>query len=254
MVDSVASLAKAVAQSINSAGVPCLLWGHCLLNVHGVPSIIASIDFVVPDDGLAASATKLTQLPGCKQCADLEGCPSSSRDRLTPPPAFHVHLTRSELPVEIHLQSKTLWFLPRIDSKLAFPRKYKHQLPEPFVLATDCDSLPLWRPGRGSGAFSSTSEESRPVIVPRSHILLEAFMRLYARDYGTRIGSFALSMIGYMEEYVDEDGYLDIEKLPEPLKKYYLDLRTGEKPVRQWTLEFRRSLGILGPDSDSDDD
>jgi hypothetical protein len=60
-------------------------------------------------------------------------------------------------------------------------------------------------------------------------------------------------MIGYMEEYVDEDRYLDTEKLPEPLKQYYFKLRTGEKPVRQWTLELKHSLGILGSDSDDDD-
>jgi hypothetical protein len=78
-------------------------------------------------------------------------------------------------------------------------------------------------------------------------------MRLYARDYGTRAGSFAMPMIAYIEEYVDEDGYLDTEKIPEPLKQYYFELRAGEKPVRQWTLDLKHSLGISGFDSDSDD-
>lgn len=79
-------------------------------------------------------------------------------------------------------------------------------------------------------------------------------MRLYARDDGTRSGSFALSMIDYMELYVDEDGYLDVEKLPQPLKQYYTELKTGAKPVRQWTKELKFSLGISVSESNSDDD
>lgn len=204
----------------------------------------------MPDDDLSITAAELSRLPGSEQCTDPEGCPRGSKDRLTPPPAWHVHITGSELTVEIHLQSETLWFLPRLDSKLAFSTS--HQLPEQFVLATDRDSLPPWRPGRGSGAFPSVSKENHPVIVPRSHILLEAFMRLYARDFGARKGSFALAMVDYMEGYVDEDGYLDAEKLPGPLRQHYLELKAGENSVRHWTFELRHSLGFPGPDPDDD--
>lgn len=39
------SFVASVALALNSAQVPCVLWGHYLLNVHGIPSIIAvSID------------------------------------------------------------------------------------------------------------------------------------------------------------------------------------------------------------------
>lgn len=81
--------------------------------------------------------------------------------------------------------------------------------------------------------------------------MLEAFLRLYVRDLGKRIGSFAMAMIGYMEEYVDDDGLLDANQLPEPLKTFYEELRQGRKPVRQWTMELKEALGIS---KDFDDD
>jgi len=56
--------------------------------------------------------------------------------------------------------------------------------------------LPPWRPGRGSGVFKSDSD---PVVVPKSHILLEAFLRRYTRDSGKRIDAFAMAMIAYMD-------------------------------------------------------
>lgn len=32
--------------------------------------------------------------------------------------------------------------------------------------------------------------------------------------------------------------------LPEPLRTFYGKLRKGEKPVRPWTLELKRALGV----------
>lgn len=32
---------SAIAETLNAADVPCVLWGHCLLQSHGVPTIIA---------------------------------------------------------------------------------------------------------------------------------------------------------------------------------------------------------------------
>jgi hypothetical protein len=89
------------------------------------------------------------------------------------------------------------------------------------------------------------------VIVPKSHILLEAFLRLYARDSGKRIGAVAMAMIRYIEEYVDDNGLLDTNQLPELLKTFYQELRQGIKPVPQWTKELKEALGTL---EDSEDD
>lgn len=243
-----ASYIASIAQCLNSVGIPCILWGHCLLNLHGIPSIIGSIDFVIADESLIDGAKPLSRLSYLLSCTNQESCLCNSQERSTPPPAFHMHMKDSEVTVGLYTQSETLWFLPRLDQKLAFPSTSK--LPDYFVLASDQTVLPPWRPGRGSGVFHSTQGDL--VIAPKSYVLLEAFMRLFARDSGTRIGACAMPMIAYVEEYVDEDGYLDIEKLVEPLRGHYLELREGKKPVRQWRTELRHSLGV--PEVGSDDD
>lgn len=119
-----------------------------------------------------------------------------------------------------------------------FPKK--STLLAHFVLASDKTVLPPWRPGPGSGVFKEGGDQ---VIALRSHVLLEAFMRLYARDVGTRAGMFGMSMIAYMEEYVDDDGLLDATLLPEPLRTPYRELREGKNPVGPWMLELKRALG-----------
>ena len=40
MSDLSESFVVSIALALNSDQVPCVLWGHYLLNVHGVPSII----------------------------------------------------------------------------------------------------------------------------------------------------------------------------------------------------------------------
>ena len=205
-----------------------------------------SIDFVVPDDRLRVGTETLTQFKSLTPCPDREVCPSSSQERHTPPPAFHIHISDSEVTVTLYPQSETLWFLPPLDSSFSSPKKPK--LPSQVILASDQTVLPPWRPGWGSGVFKSDCD---PVVVPKSHILLEAFLRLYARDLGKRIGSFAMAMIAYMEEYVDDDGLLDAKQLPEPLKTSYKELKEGRKPIRQWTNELKEDLGVF---EESEDD
>lgn len=61
-----------------------------------------------------------------------------------------------------------------------------------------------------------------------------------------------MAMIAYVEEHIDDDGLLDANQVPEPLKTSYLELRQGRKPVRQWTKELKYALGV--PEEDSDDD
>ncbi|KAH8812357.1 hypothetical protein F5884DRAFT_855653 [Xylogone sp. PMI_703] len=126
-----------------------------------------------------------------------------------------------------------------LDKSLASPKTT--ELPSFFVFASNQTTLPPWRPGRGSGFFKSCQY---PVIVPKSHILLEAFMLLFARDLGKRVGGFALSMIGYIEEYVDEDGYLEIGQVSEPLVSFYKELKGGQKPVRQWAEELKAVITL----------
>jgi len=206
-----------------------------------------SIDFVIPDDRLRVGTKSLTHFKSLTPCPDQEVCPSSSQERHTPPPAFHIHIEDSEVTVALYLQSETLWFLPPLDSSFPFLKRLKYA--SQFILAADQTILPPWRPGRGSGVFKSGCD---PVVVPKSHILLEVFLRLYARDSGKRIGAFAMAMIAYVEQYIDDDGLLDANQLPEPLKTSYEELRQGVKPVRQWRKELREALGIIQEDSEDD--
>ncbi|KLU91866.1 hypothetical protein MAPG_10815 [Magnaporthiopsis poae ATCC 64411] len=238
-----------IARALNKARVPCVLWGHYLLNVHGVPSIIASIDFVVPDEDLTHGANALTDVTCLAECPNPAGCITSSEARPTPPPAFHKHVQDSDITVGLFPQSETLWFLPPIDSALLSPAGDK--LPCQFTLASHQSTLPPWRPGRGAGVFKPGHH---PIVVPRSHILLEAFLRLYARNVGKRIGSFGMAMIGYMEGYVDDDGLLDAGLLPEPLRGFYKELHDENmtKPVRQWTRELREALGVVSEEGEDD--
>ncbi|KZL64598.1 hypothetical protein CT0861_05999 [Colletotrichum tofieldiae] len=226
-----------IASALNSSQIPCVLWGHCLLNVHGIPSIVASVDFVLPDNLLVAGAKALEGLPTIRPCPDPAVCLMSSQERHTPPAAYHLHVDESEVTVGLYPHSETLWFLPVFDSSLLCPEASK--LPPHFILASDQTFLPSWRPGRGSGAFKSGSG---PVVVPKAHVLLEAFLRLYARNSGKRIGAFGMAMIAYVEQYIDDDGLLDVSQLPEPLKTSYVELRQGDKPVQQWTRELKQAL------------
>lgn len=41
MTDITDKFISSIAQALNAAEVPCVLWGHCLLRVHGVPTIVA---------------------------------------------------------------------------------------------------------------------------------------------------------------------------------------------------------------------
>lgn len=118
----------------------------------------------------------------------------------------------------------------------------KARLPSCLVLASNHTVLPQRRPGRGSGVFSSTEY---PVLVPTALTSFRAFLRLYARDVGTRNGSFAMAMIGCMEEYVDDDGFLDGDPLKEPFRTSCRELREGEKPVRQWKEELKDAFGRI---------
>ncbi|KAK1687647.1 hypothetical protein BDP55DRAFT_630300 [Colletotrichum godetiae] len=151
-----------------------------------------SIGFVVPDQLISVAADVISELPNLEQCLSAELCSASSPERRTPPPTFHAHIKASEV-----------------------------TLPSTFALACDRDVLPPWRPGRGTGAFQSSNSS---VIVPRAHVLLEAYLRLYALGSGKPVGSFAMAMIAYMEEYVDDDGLLDSSQLPEPIKSFYKEL------------------------------
>ena len=208
-------------------------------SVDSTTNLCQSIDFTVPDSQLQAAIEAISALERLKPCRDIKCCPSGPHDRYTPPPVYHMHVDGSEITVGLYPQSDTLWFLPEIDQSLVYPPSlgmHPH-----FVFASDRGTLPTKRDGRGDGAFKNNEPS---VLVPRAIVLLDAFLRLYARDCEKQIGSFAMQMITYIEEYVDGDGYLDHCTSPAPLQMFYEELKEGEKPVGQWKWELRSALGV----------
>ena len=43
---------------------------------------------------------------------------------------------------------------------------------------------------------------------------------------------------------IDDEGFLDATQLPEPLRTLYQELRIGEIPLRQWTQDLKKALGL----------
>ena len=166
---------------------------------------LESVDFVVPDDHLNISTKAFTQLKTLTPRPNPAVCLTSSQESFTPLPAFHMHIkASSETTVGLYPQSETLWFLPPLNNSLASPGTV--QLPSQFVLTSNKIVLPPGRLGCGGGVFKSNQY---PLIVPKAHVMLEAFLRLYGRDFGKGTGRHALAMICYVEEYIDDDGFLD---------------------------------------------
>ncbi|OIW30825.1 thioredoxin reductase [Coniochaeta ligniaria NRRL 30616] len=235
------SFVQSLAQALNSAQVPCVVWGNCLDSLQGVPALINSCDFVIPNDCLEAGTVALATCDDLVPCPDPESCFIIDEKRISPPPASHAHFGYAlEDTVGLYLQSETLWFLPPMDASLLLPNKV--DLPPYFALASDETVFPpRRRPGRGCGVFPSTAPA---VIAPKPHILLEAYMRLFARDHGKWVGLIGVRTMCNMSSYVDADGFLDADLLPEPLRTSYKRWKDPEIRVRQWSQELNAALGL----------
>ncbi|KAI2467814.1 hypothetical protein F4781DRAFT_400744 [Annulohypoxylon bovei var. microspora] len=227
---------KLISALLSKAGVPSVLWGDYLLTIYGVPSIIGGNEFIIPDDKLTTAIAVLKK-SGLLPCPDLQTCIVSGELCQTPVPAFHMHIEGSEVNVSLRSHSETLWFIPP-PNNADLGMKTSEISKAYYIKASDA-SLPGPRHGRGHGAFSS---DGHPVIIPRAHILLEAYIRL-ASAFRKHYVSFFLSMVTYMEEYVDRDGLIDETRLSNPCQKFWDELKRDDKPVRELMNELQRGLG-----------
>ncbi|KAI1206186.1 uncharacterized protein F4807DRAFT_440190 [Annulohypoxylon truncatum] len=230
------NVVKLISALLSDAGVPSVLWGDYLLTIYGVPSIIGGIEFVIPDDKLptAIAAFKKSSL---LSCPDPQTCIVSGELSQTPAPAFHMHIEGSEVDISLRTHSETLWFIPP-PSSADLEMKASEMSKAYYMKASDA-SLPGPRHGRGHGAFSP---DGPPVIIPRAHILLEAYIRL-ASAFRKHYVSFFLSMVTYMEEYVDRDGFIDETRLSKPCRIFWDELKRDDKPVRELMNELQHGLG-----------
>jgi hypothetical protein len=90
-------------------------------------------------------------------------------------------------------------------------------------------------------------------MVPQAVVFLEAFTRMLALDFGARDVSQCIYMISYVSQYIDADGLLDLEELPEPMRTFYVQFRQKNgMSLREKILQLKDALGI--PLEDSHDD
>jgi hypothetical protein len=236
--------ADSLATAFNDAGIPCVLWGQYLWQVHGVPTIIQAIDFVIPDESLEAA--KEVMMTGkfsdpVSACPDTTKClDGSSPDRAYPHPSFHMHM--DIYGVGLYVQSETLWFLPPLSATLARPKA--NPLPPYLAFACDRTALPPCEMGKGRGFFDL---DQTVVLVPKAHTLTEALMRIMARDDGKKIGACSAPHFCYIGLYVEKGGILDISLLPEPLKKIYEEFRDGPESIGSIEIKLKRTLGVPVP-------
>ncbi|CAG9946386.1 unnamed protein product [Clonostachys rosea f. rosea IK726] len=229
----VASLVK----NINEAGIPCILWGNRLLRAHGVPTILGSIEFVVPEGRVSAAAAAIASRRPLITCPYCLTCPLATPTRTSPTPGRHFHIRERKETVAILSQSQALWFLPAMNDKLVAPSRAA--LPSYLILASDRSELPPQRPKRGSGCFKSAMI---PVLAIPAHILVEAYMRLYARYAGGPSAAAFMTRIAWLRMYVEEDGYVIAKRLPQSLRPFYVEL-TNNAPIREWTQRLQKELG-----------
>ena len=185
-------------------------------------------------------------VPALVPCPDTTTCPFTSADRPHAPCSFHVHfegathrlITRA---VCLFVQSETLWFLPPLSASLASPRA--DLLPRYLALASDLTALPPFQIGMGQGVFGS---DQTVVLVPRVHILLEALMRIAARDHGKVVGGTSMAYVMYIPIYVEKRKILDLDLLPVPFKDVYKGWTDDKepRPFRDFTLMLLRALGV----------
>ena len=143
--------------------------------------------------------------------------------RYIPCPAAHVHIGHPDN-IRLYNKSETLWKIPSLT--LSAPDDV---LGEDIILASD-PRLPKDRPGRGPGAFS---ELLYPVRIPSIHRLTDAYILLYVgiRNKGSSMGWGGL--LTYISEYVDGDGYLDVNRLEPSCRRFWQDYKPGRIPMAQ---------------------
>ncbi|VUC31953.1 unnamed protein product [Clonostachys rosea] len=226
-----------LARNINAVQIPCILWGNRLLRAHGVPTILGSIEFVVPEGRVSAAAKAISSRRPLIPCPYGMDCPLATPSRTTPTPGRHFHIRERKETVAILSQSQVLWFLPAMKDVLVAPQKA--ELPSYLILASDRSELPPQRPKRGSGCFKPAGF---PVVTVPVHILVEAYLRLYARYVEGASSDTIMTKIAWLRMYVEEDGYVIAKRLPQSLRPFYVELVEGV-PIREWTKRLQKELG-----------
>ncbi|KAI9170967.1 hypothetical protein HJFPF1_00446 [Paramyrothecium foliicola] len=112
-----------------------------------------------------------------------------------------------------------------------------------YTLASDKDTIALHR----DGDWFHEEDIQTSVVIPKPHTLLEAFLRLYARDSLIKKdgGSRLFQGISWAVIYIDEEEkLLDTSQLPGPLRTLYNEFRNNRyKTHRDWLDKLNTACG-----------
>jgi hypothetical protein len=108
-----------------------------------------------------------------------------------------------------------------------------------IILASDRSCLPGEVPGLGEGVFPQTFHA---VYIPSADCLVETYCNLLLHDWGKRYGSFWLSMLAYVMQYVEDKGRLDLSKVESRCRKFYLDVKGGQIGAKQAMKDFGKMM------------
>jgi hypothetical protein len=183
---------------------------------------------VVSDEALPAAvrALEAAVFPSCSQGRQCNYAHDTVQWRGSPPPSAHFHLSAHTF-VTIFERSKTLISVNDLTNS------------SKIIRASDRNYLPEEEPGMGAGVF----DETLPAVnVPSADCLVETYCHLLLPDWGASYGSFWLSMLAYVMQYVDERGRLDLDKVESRCRKFYLDVKAGQIGAKQAMKDFRKVM------------
>ncbi|KAI9793916.1 MAG: hypothetical protein M1816_007168 [Peltula sp. TS41687] len=208
--------------------------------------LLWDISFVVAGTQLSR-ATSVLSGAGLRECLD-KNCAfatvaSQADRRIYPTPAVHFHLNEeeelsSQLTVQLHRQEDRLWELQKgFDGKGPYLTNGPSQ---DLILASDA-SLPLCaeRPYRGEGRFP---DSLAPVRIPTPHRFLESMILLSVKERDLLRSNLWEVWIGYMLDYIIDNGLLQVSLLDEPFRRY-VEAAHAWRPLREIVDEAERALG-----------
>lgn len=176
--------------------------------------------FVI-ENGYLQRAYDVLQRAGFSSCSLGESCHDSTgnRPRFYPAPTKHLHISEDSS-IRLFEKSEVLWNIPNLATAPS------DATPKPdVILASDSKRLPgPDQLGRG-GRFPSNLHASR---IPSAWRMVEACILLLRRDRKT-YGSYWMSNLCYMAEYVTSKDVLDENDLEASCKELFTALKTGSK-------------------------
>ncbi|KAF3934049.1 hypothetical protein ABW19_dt0203494 [Dactylella cylindrospora] len=207
-----------LSQCLSQSGVPHVLWGNFLLSIHGIPTIVEDVSFIVDDEDLGRASLVLLSA-GLKECTSPE-CPKRTT-RIRPLSQFHSHLAMPyKRSILVFRKSETLWRLSTQDEDVKNGN----------IIPAHHSSIPARTIDGGMGPFPVSDP---PVYIPSAAFLTDGLIRLVIShfpeddDGPTLPYSYYLSMVNYISQYIYAKGRLDEKLLLPAVREFMRTIRYG---------------------------